>query len=52
MLFRSLIPELRLLARAVFVVDRDGVVQHAQVVPEIAQEPDYSAVLDAAKKAV
>lgn len=47
-----LIKELRLLARAVFVVDRDGVVTHSQVVPEITQEPDYGAVLDAVKKAV
>jgi len=38
-----LIKELRLLARAVFVVDRDGVIRHAQVVPEIADHPDYDA---------
>jgi thiol peroxidase len=32
-------------ARAVLVVDRDDVVRHAQLVPEIAQEPDYDAAL-------
>ena len=42
-----LIKELRLLARAVFVIDREGIVRHAQLVGEIADEPDYDAVLDA-----
>ena len=45
-----LIKELRLLARAVFVVDQNGIVQHAQLVKEIAQEPDYDAVLSALRK--
>jgi thiol peroxidase len=45
-----LIKELRLLARAVFVIDRKGTVQHAQLVKEVAQEPDYDAVLSALKK--
>ena len=47
-----LIDGLRLLARAVFVVNRKGKVCHAQVVPEIAKEPDYGAVLDAVRHAV
>jgi len=34
-----------LLARAVVVVDEQGRVVHSQLVPEIAQEPDYDAVL-------
>ena len=42
-----LIKELRLLARAVFVIDRDRTVQHAQVVGEVTEEPDYAAILDA-----
>lgn len=33
-----------LLARAVVVCDRDGTVIHRELVPEIAQEPDYEAV--------
>lgn len=48
--FGVLIKELRLLARTVFVIDPAGVVQYIQYVPEIAQEPDYDAVLAAAKK--
>ena len=45
-----LIKELRLLARAVFVVDRNGIVQYVQLVKEITQEPDYDAVLTAVSK--
>lgn len=45
-----LIDELRLLARAVFVIDREGRVQHAQIVPEITHEPDYDAALQAVKR--
>jgi thiol peroxidase len=44
-----LIKELRLLARAVFVVDREGVVRYVQIVPELTHEPDYAPVLQAAK---
>lgn len=41
------IKELGLLARVVFIVDRDGVIRYIQRVPEIAQEPDYDDVLRA-----
>ncbi len=44
-----LIKELRLLARAVFVLDGDGVIRYVEVVKEVAEEPDYGAVLDAVK---
>jgi thioredoxin-dependent peroxiredoxin len=47
-----LIKELRLLARAVFVVDRQGKVQYVQLVKEVANEPDYAPVLDAARSLV
>jgi thiol peroxidase len=42
-----LIKELRLLARAVFVVDHRGIVQYVQLVKELTEEPDYPAVLEA-----
>ena len=45
-----LIKELRLLARAVFVVDREGIIQYVQLVKELTEEPDYGAVLDAVNK--
>ncbi|MGE4587079.1 MAG: thiol peroxidase [Mangrovibacterium sp.] len=41
-----LIKELRLLARGTVVVDRKGVVQYVEYVPEIAKEPDYEASLE------
>jgi thiol peroxidase len=44
-----LIQELRLLARCVFVIGPDGVLRYSQVVQEITKEPDYEAVLKAAK---
>jgi thioredoxin-dependent peroxiredoxin len=44
-----LIKELRLLARAVFVVDKEGKLQHVQLVKELANEPDYEAVLRAVR---
>ncbi len=43
------IRELGLLTRAVFVLDGDGVVRHRQIVPEIAQEPDYAPALETVK---
>jgi thiol peroxidase len=45
-----LIKGLRLLARAIFVVDRGGKVQHVEIVPEVAHEPNYAAALAVAKK--
>ncbi|OGP87491.1 MAG: lipid hydroperoxide peroxidase [Deltaproteobacteria bacterium RBG_16_48_10] len=45
-----LIKELRLLARAVFVVDQKGTIQHTQLVKEVTKEPDYDAVLSGLKK--
>lgn len=40
----------KLLARALYVTDRDGVVRHAQVVPEITQEPDYAPAFEAVRR--
>lgn len=42
-----LIKELRLLARTVFIVDREGTIQYVQRVEENTNEPDYDAVLKA-----
>jgi len=41
-----LIKELRLLARAVFLVDRAGIVQYTQLVQEISHEPNYDEILN------
>ena len=50
--YGTLIKELRLLSRAVFVVDANDTVQYVEYVPEVAEEPDYEAALAAAKSAV
>ncbi len=46
-----LIKELRLLARCIFVIDTKGIVTYVQMVKEVTNEPDYEAVLAAAKQA-
>jgi thiol peroxidase len=44
-----LIKELRLLARSIFIIDRDNVVRYAKIVPEQTNEPDYEEALKALK---
>jgi thiol peroxidase len=39
-----------LLARAIFVVDPSDTIRHVEIVPEIAQEPDYEAAMAALKE--
>jgi len=48
--FGVLIKELRLLARAVFVVDAEGIIRYIQIVDELTDEPDYEAALKAVKE--
>ena len=48
--FGVLIKELRLLARAVFLVDQKGIIRYIQLVKEVTTEPDYQAIWDALKK--
>jgi len=43
--YGTLIPDLRLLCRAVFVVDRDDTLRYVEYVPEITEQPNYDAVL-------
>jgi thiol peroxidase len=45
-----LMKELRLLARAVFVVDREGDIRYVELLGEVGDEPDYDAALKAAKE--
>lgn len=47
-----LIKELRLLTRALFVLDREGTVQYIQIMKEVTDEPDYDAVLEAVNNLV
>lgn len=50
--YGMLTKESRLLARAVFAIDREGIVRYVQLVSELADEPDYDAVITAVKKIV
>ena len=45
-----LIKGLRLLARAIFIVDTKGTIQYIEFVKEVTTEPNYTAVLEAVKK--
>jgi thiol peroxidase len=45
--YGTLIKELRLLARAVFVLDDGGTVRYAEYVPEVTSHPNYDAALAA-----
>lgn len=47
-----LIEELRLLARAVFIIDREGVVRYVELLKELADEPNYHQALQTAQDAV
>jgi thiol peroxidase len=49
--YGALIKELHLLARAIFVLDRDDKVAHVEYVKEVANPPDFDAALGAARKA-
>jgi thiol peroxidase len=50
--FGTDIEAMGLLARAVFVVGKDGKLAHVDYVPEIAEETDYEAALAAVRKLV
>ena len=45
------VQELRLDARAIFVIDKQGKMVHAEYVKEIVEQPDYAAALKAARAA-
>jgi thiol peroxidase len=47
-----LIPELRILSRAVFVVGLDRRLLYVEYLPELTEEPDYEAVFTAAKSSL
>jgi thiol peroxidase len=42
-----LIKELRLLARSIFIIDKDNVVRYKEIVPEQSNHPDYDKALAA-----
>ena len=50
--YGTLMKEVRLLRRAVFVVNKDGIVTYAAYMAANGDEPNYEEVLDAARKAL
>lgn len=50
--YGTLVKEIRVLSRAIFAIDRNGIVQYVEYVPEIGQHPDYDRVIAAIKKLV
>lgn len=49
--YGTLIKELRIESRAIFVLDRNNTVRHAEYVKEVAEHPNYDAALSAARSA-
>jgi thiol peroxidase len=49
--YGTLIKELRIESRAIFVLDRDNKLRHVEYVKEVADFPNYEAALSAAKSA-
>lgn len=47
--YGTLIKELRILSRAIFVVDKDNVVRYVEYVSEVGDHPDYEKALAVAK---
>jgi thiol peroxidase len=45
-----LIKELRLLARSIFVVDKDDKILYTEIVPEITNHPDYDSALEVVRE--
>jgi len=49
--YGTLIKELRIESRAIFVLDRNNTIRHAEYVKEVAEHPNYDAALSAARAA-
>ena len=47
-----MIRDLRIESRAVFVVDGENTIRHAEYVPEVAEHPNYDAALSSARALV
>src|SRR5947209_19862027 len=47
--YGTLIKELRIESRAIFVVDKDNTIKHVEYVKEVAEHPNYDTALNAAR---
>ena len=50
--YGALIKELRLLARSIFIIDKEGSVRYVEYVKELSDHPDYEGALEALKSIV
>lgn len=50
--YGTLIKDLRILSRAIFVVDKNNVIRYVEYVKEVGEHPSYEAALAAARSAV
>lgn len=50
--FGVLMKEPRLLARSIFVIDREGILRYKEIVPEISEHPDYERAIGAIKELI
>ena len=49
--YGTMIKDLRIMSRAIFVVDKDNVIRHVEYVKEVGDHPNYEAALAAARSA-
>ena len=47
-----ILPNLRLLTRAVIIIDAQGKIAYSEIVPEVTNEPNYDAALNALEQAL
>ena len=47
--YGTMIKDLRIESRAIFVLDKDGTIKHVEYVKEVADHPNYEAAFEAAK---
>ncbi|NEW62930.1 thiol peroxidase [Granulicatella sp. zg-ZJ] len=52
MAYGIVMDELDVLARSVFVIDKEGILAYMEIVPKMTQEPDYEKALEVAKELV
>lgn len=50
--YGTLIPDLRIESRAIFVIDPDNELKHVEYVSEVGEHPNYEAALGAARSAL
>jgi thioredoxin-dependent peroxiredoxin len=47
--YGTLVPKLRINTRALFVLDKEGIIRYAEYVGEVTEHPNYAAALEALK---